>query len=300
MRRSLLIALAGFLLAQGGSVSASAREAPDRAWPLYGAGELSPPEVAETTARLPDNRSEMAFNVSAPRLEMFRPARGKGNGTAIIVAPGGGFVGVDVGQGGATVARALAARGFTAFLLVYRTIRSTGDPAVLPPVHEAEMNLVMNRAATGLPTQLPPFAGEPHAVEDGARAVALVRRNARAWGIAPNRVGVLGFSAGAYLAADLAIGPKSARPDFVGLIYGGLRGPLPADAPPAFIAAAADDPMQPADAPMLFSAWRKAGVAAELHVYERGGHGFTLMKQATSSDQWFADWLAWIAVMRPN
>ena len=103
---------------------------------------------------------------------------------------------------------------------------------------------------------------------------------------------MIGFSAGAFLAASLAIGDKASRPDFVAMLYGGLRTPVPADAPPAFIAGTADDEYLPNDAIQLYSAWRQAGVAAELHVYERGGHGFGLKRQGTTSDHWL-DALTW-------
>ncbi|WP_394652521.1 alpha/beta hydrolase [uncultured Sphingomonas sp.] len=92
----------------------------------------------------------------------------------------------------------------------------------------------------------------------------------------------------------MAIGDAGLRPDFVGLIYGGLRIPVPAGAPPAFIAGAADDEYQPNDPVLLYQALRKAGIAAELHLYERGGHGFDLHRQGTTSDQWFDQLLSWM------
>lgn len=212
----------------------------------------------------------------------------------MIVAPGGGFVALGYTHGGTDVARALAARGVTAFVLKYRTIPSGNGPMRMPDVHMKEMEMVMARAKTGTPVEMPAFAGEPHAIEDGARAMAIVRQRAAEWGIHPGRVGFIGFSAGAYLAADLAIGAKAARPDFVGLIYGGLRTPVPSDAPPAFIAGAADDEYQPHDPILLYSAWQRAGVAAELHLYERGGHGFDLHPKGTSSDHWFEELIWWM------
>ena len=157
-----------------------------------------------------------------------------------------------------------------------------------------EMELIMARAKSGIPTEVPPFAGEPHALEDGARALAIVRQRAREWGIDPGKVGFIGFSAGAYLAADLAIGDKASRPDFVALIYGGLRTPVPADASPAFIAAAADDDYQPNDATLLYAAWQQAGVPAELHIYEHGGHGFDLQPKGTTSDHWLNELIWWM------
>lgn len=289
------IALALGLAATLASASACAQD--DGHIPLYAPGALPAATMPELRETMP-NGETMIFDVSTPMLEVFRPPAGQANGTAVIVAPGGGFVALGYGFGGTEVAQALARHGITAFVLKYRTIRSGAGPMRMPEVHLQEMARVMDRAKTGLPVELPPFAGEPHAVEDGRRAIDIVRGRAAAWGIDPHRVGVLGFSAGAYLAADLAIGPKASRPDFVGLLYGGLRTPVPADAAPAFIAGAADDPYQPDDPVLLYSAWRKAGVAAELHLYEQGGHGFDLHRQGTTSDQWFDAFLRWLEARR--
>ncbi|WP_407290210.1 alpha/beta hydrolase [Xanthomonas campestris] len=90
----------------------------------------------------------------------------------------------------------------------------------IPAVHMQKMELVLSRAKSGEPLEMPPFAGEPKAIQDGERAMAIVRQRAREWGLDPKRVGVIGFSSGAYLAADLAIGPTATRPDFVGLVSG--------------------------------------------------------------------------------
>ncbi len=265
--------------------------------PLYPKGSVPSLGVPEKQDRLPIGET-MIYDVSEPTLELYRPAPGRANGTAVIVAPGGGFVALGYTFGGTDVARALAARGVTAFVLKYRTIRSGDGPMRIPDVHMKEMGVVMSRAKTGTPVEMPRFAGEPHAVEDGARAMAIVRQHASEWGIDPRRVGVIGFSAGAYLTADLAIGDAPSRPDFVGLIYGGLRTPVPTGAPPAFIAGAADDEYQPNDPVLLYTAWRKAGAAAELHLYERGGHGFDLHRHGTTSDLWFDQFLAWMQSRR--
>jgi len=259
--------------------------------PLYPKGAVASLGVPETRATVGETGERMVFNVSDPTLELFRPRQP--NGTAVIVAPGGGFVGLGYEAGGVAVARRLAGLGVTALVLKYRTIKSPDDAMHMPEVHMKEMEAIMARAKSGQPAQVPPFAGEPHAVEDGARAMAIVRAHAKEWGIDPRRIGVLGFSSGAFLAADLAVGDKASRPDFVGLIYGGLRAPVPADASPAFIAAAADDEYVPKDAALLYAAWRQAGVPVELHIYEHGGHGFTLNPKATSSDHWFDEFAWW-------
>lgn len=263
--------------------------------PLYPAGTTQSLGVQELHDTL-DTGETLIYDVSEPTLEMYRPAPGKQNGTAVIVVPGGGFVALSYVRGGTDVARALAERGITAFVLKHRTVRSGDGPMRIPAVHMKEMEQVMSRAQTGSPVEMPPFAGEPNAVEDGARAMTLVRQRAGEWGVTPGRVGMIGFSSGAYLAADLAIGPKVSRPDFVGLIYGGLRTPVPANASPAFIAGAADDDYQANDPMLLYSAWRGAGAPAELHLYERGGHGFDLHPKGMTSDLWFGQFIAWMQV----
>ncbi|WP_295925666.1 alpha/beta hydrolase [uncultured Xanthomonas sp.] len=261
--------------------------------PLYPPGSLPSlgvPEVRDTV----ESGETLIYDVSVPTLELYRPAPGRANGTAMIVAPGGGFVALGYTYGGTDVARALASHGITAFVLKYRTIRSGNGPMRMPAVHLKEMDLVIARANSGTPVEMPPFAGEPHAIEDGARALAIVRQRAGEWGIDPKRIGFIGFSSGAYLAVDLAVGSKASRPDFVALIYGGLRTPVPADAPPAFIAGASDDEYQPHDPILLYSAWRKAGAAAEMHLYEHGGHGFDLRPKGTPSDHWFDEFIWWM------
>lgn len=262
--------------------------------PLYPKGAVAPLAVPETRDRLAETGEVMIFNVSTPTLELFRPVSGRANGTAVIVAPGGGFVGLGYEAGGTAVARRMAQLGVTALVLKYRTIQSPNDAMHMPAIHMQEMEGIIARAKSGLPTQVPRFTGEPHAVEDGARAMAIVREHAAEWAIDPKRIGFIGFSSGAFLAADLAIGDRAARPDFVALLYGGLRTPVPADASPAFIAGAADDAYLPNDPVQLYNAWRQAGAPAELHLYERGGHGFDLTPKGAPSDHWFDELVWWM------
>ncbi len=259
--------------------------------PLYPEGMIAP--LAHPESRDQVEGEMMIFNVSVPTLEIIRPKDKEANGTAVIVAPGGGFVGLGYAQSLA-VAHRLADLGVTAFVLKYRTIESPDDDMHMPEAHIAEMTVLMQRAQTGQPAEIPIFAGEPAAAEDGRRAITLLRDHATDWGIDPARIGVLGFSSGAFLAVDLAIGDAATRPAFVALLYGGLRSPVPADASPAFIAAAADDAFLPDDSLRIYSAWRKAGLPAELHIYETGGHGFGLTPQGRTSDHWFDDLTGWM------
>jgi len=261
---------------------------------LYSKGELPTLGVPETVARINGMADPIVFNVSEPTLEVFRPGKNHANGTAVIVAPGGGFVGIDYQQGGVDIARALAERGYTALVLKYRTIRSPDTGMHMPATHLREMQAITKRAKEASTEPVPPFAGEAHALEDAQRAIFLVKAHARDWGIDPVRIGFLGFSTGAFLAVDLSIGAKETRPAFVGILYGGLRGPIPSDASPAFIAAASDDPLLPMDAVQIYTAWRRAGVDAELHIYGHGGHGFSLAPQGTTSDYWLDEFIWWL------
>lgn len=294
--RSMVFGAAAACLAVAVPLSATEPEAGSNGTiiRLYPAGAVPSLGVHEVREEVPEAGGLLVRNVSDPTLEMFRPADERATGTAVIIAPGGGFVGLSYEAEGTAVARALAKHGITAFVLKYRTIASGDDPLVLPEVHAREMEAIMARAATGHPIEVPEFAGEPNALADARKAMVIVRQRASEWGLDPKRVGFVGFSAGGYLAAGLAIGGPATRPDFVGLIYGGLRTPVPADASPAFIAAASDDPFQPNDAVMTYQAWLKAGAAAELHVYERGGHGFGMKPQATTSDDWFLGFVRWM------
>lgn len=262
--------------------------------PLYEEGAIKKLDVPESTVRLEQTNETLIFNVSEPTLEVFHPVPDKASGTAVIIAPGGGFVALAYEQGGIAIAKRLAKAGITAVLLKYRTIKSSGDPMQIPDVHQAEMDMLLARVETATPADVPVFAGEPLALEDGKRAIEIVREHASNWGIDSDRIGMLGLSAGAFIAIDLAVGQEKFRPDFIGLLYGGLRGPVPADAPPAFIAAAADDELLPTDSVSIFSSWRAAGAPAELHMYEKGGHGFDLRAKGTTSDEWFNQFIKWM------
>ena len=111
--------------------------------------------------------------------------------------------------------------------------------------------------------------------EDGRQAVRLVREKAGEFGYRPDRVGMIGFSAGGMVTSEALFGPKETRPDFVALIYG-IREikEIPDPAPPLFLAVAADDAGFVAQSVDLFTAYRKAKGLAELHVFQSGAHGF--------------------------
>lgn len=244
----------------------------------------------------------MLRNVSEPTLTVFRPA--KPNGTGVIVCPGGGWRILAWEHEGIDVARWLAARGCTAFLLKYRVQATPASPAE----HDAEMAKVNSRIdptrtgknafrALGEIEPLDAFRdARAAAADDGRRAVAIVRQRATEWDVEPGKVGMIGFSAGAFLAVDVAVDPRAAALAFVAAIYGGeTRGQhVPADAPPLFTCVAQDDVLVYRVVESLYADWTDTGHSAELHIYRRGAHGFGMVKQGLPSDRWidqFHDWL---------
>jgi acetyl esterase/lipase len=140
----------------------------------------------------------------------------------------------------------------------------------------------------------------PLAVADGLAAVAYVRQHAQEWNISPDRVGIMGFSAGGGVTTGVAFGYKAdSRPAFVAPIYAGGEDfrnlTVPNDAPPMFIAAATDDNLGLAPVSLaLYRQWTLANKSAELHMYAKGRHGFGMRKQGIPTDYWidrFAEWL---------
>jgi acetyl esterase/lipase len=137
------------------------------------------------------------------------------------------------------------------------------------------------------------------ALADAQQAIRLVRKRAAEWGIAPDRIGIMGFSAGGYYADAVALQHDSeSRPDFVGSIYAVAQDDftVPKDAPPLFLAQANDDgSVDPANSSVrLYLAWRKSGIPVELHIYAGGGHGFGMYKKGTLVDDWTERFRAWL------
>jgi acetyl esterase/lipase len=260
--------------------------------PLYnGTPPGSTPETyAEKQYFSKSWNTDVVSNVTKPTLTVFKPAPDQKNGTAIIVAPGGGFMALSINSEGIDVARYLAAKGVTAFVLKYR-VAHTGDDAT-----EEFAALYQDRA------KFIETVGKviPLSIADGIAAVTYVRQHASEFGVSPDRVGIIGFSAGGTVTMGVAVHytPES-RPAFIAPIYAaGSRfkdATVPADAPPMFIAAATDDNLGLApDSLVLYEKWTAAHKSVELHMYAKGGHGFGMHKNNIPTDHWidrFADWL---------
>jgi len=258
--------------------------------PLYPAA-AAPSTVGEDWGTIGGHR--VVRNVTVPTLTAFLPDPAKATGAAVIVAPGGAFAILAYDHEGTMVAKWLADRGVAAFVLKYRLDPTPHDVAGFTAAMGARMGEVMKRkSANGAPLVFP---AEVLAQADGSAALRLVRARAAEWKIDPKRVGFVGFSAGGMTAANVATAPDPLdRPDFVGVIYGASRRPAPADAPPAFFAVAADDPLLGEATVPMFDSWRAAHRPAELHVYERGDHGFGMMHKGLTSDHWIDEFYGWM------
>ena len=207
-------------------------------------------------------------NVTKPTLTVYRPAKDKDTGTAMLICPGGGYHNLGWDVEGEEIAEWLNSLGMTGIILKYRCPRRPGDVKGEPPLGP---------------------------LKDAQRAIGLVRDKAKEWNINPNRIGMMGFSAGGHLVGAAAtnfekrsyepidaVDEISCRPDFGIPVYSGyfkvndglsptIR--LPANTPPLLIVHAADDPISDAEHSVtLFLALKRAGIHSDLHVYSSGGH----------------------------
>lgn len=234
-------------------------------------------------------KTRIVRNVTYPTITPVLPAAGKATGAAVIIAPGGAFLSLSMDKEGFDIAHRLAAKGITAFILKYR-LKTT------PRVNEEYMAFVEQTMGKLITEGRKEDYLEPNAPVDAQAAFQLVQQNAKKWQLDKNKIGFIGFSAGATTVLLASIGENSPRPAFCGYIYGPMTHKVvPANAPPLFAAFALDDKLVGQTGFNLISAWQQAGALAELHAYEKGNHGFGAGAAGTTSvhmlDQ-FIDWLS--------
>lgn len=239
----------------------------------------------------------MARNITTATLTPFLPEPGKANGTAVIVAPGGGFSWLSLGNEGWEVAEALAKQGIAAFVLKYR----------LNPTPESleDFSAWMNRPRTvAAPssdssksvTPPPPPRNLSNQLEDAEAAYAMILDRAKEWGVDTSRIGMIGFSAGAGLTMHSTLHSKTMKLAFIGPIYGGMGAvQVPENAPPMFNVIATDDFLFLGQTGIIES-WYKAGKPVEFHLYQNGGHGFGLGNPNRTSNRWFDAFIYWLEV----
>jgi acetyl esterase/lipase len=232
-------------------------------------------------------------HINNPSLTVYLPAKEKANGAAVIVCPGGGHSLLVINSEGTDPAKFLADLGVTVFVLKYRLAREEGSPYNLEKVIK----------------------------EDGYRAMRLVRSRATEFHIDPKRIGMMGFSAGGEVVNSVAYGAgtgnpqakdaverANGKPDFEILIYPGplyIPEVIPADAPPAFLLAANNDPCCAVPVVQLLERYRAAKVPVEAHIYAQGSHGFNMGNRSklTSIQSWkqrLADWLEDTNLLHPG
>jgi acetyl esterase/lipase len=243
--------------------------------------------------------SKFARNVTVATITPFLPDPAKASGAAVVVAPGGGFRTLSMENEGWNVARALADRGVAAFVLKYRLNQTPADM----PGFERSMKEMFSSTARPRPRPVSPpdpqqmLAGLAPQLEDARATFAVIRRRAAEWKIDPDRIGMVGFSAGAMLTLATELAGQDAKPAFIGIIYGPLAPvTVPADAPPLFVALAADDPFFANGGFGLIDSWRAAKKPAEFHLYEQGGHGFGMYPKETTSTGWFNAFVSWLTM----
>lgn len=228
-------------------------------------------------------------NVSEPTIQVFKPPKGKDTGAAVVVCPGGGYYILAMNLEGSEVCKWLNSIGVTGVLLKYRVPIRKGRPRYAAPLQDAQ------------------------------RAIGLVRLHAKDWNIDPDRIGILGFSAGGHLSATASnsfesrkypavdeADRESCRPDFTVLVYPAyLTAPegsmtvapeikVTASTPPTFIAMAEDDPVHVENGFAYALALKNAKVSVELHVYPKGGHGYGLRPSENAVTTWpvrVAEWM---------
>lgn len=222
-------------------------------------------------------------NIHNPSIVPYLPEKGKGTGTAVLIAPGGGHRMLCMGHEGYSLGEWFASQGIVAFVLKYRLAREEGSTYTI----------------------------DDHAMADTRRALQMIRAKAKEWEIRTDRIGVLGFSAGGELAALAAMQPVdgaassadpiervSSRPDFQALIYPGSskRFTVEKEMPPVFIALGYKDRDDIAiGMAEVYLKYKKLGVPAELHIYSNAGHGFGYRPEAKGAyGAWpvrFVEWL---------
>ncbi len=244
--------------------------------------------------------TRMVTNVSRPTITVYRPAKDKDTGTAMVICPGGGYWNLYWQLEGEEVAAWLNSMGVTGVVLKYRVPRRPDEPK-------------------GEPARRP--------LQDAQRAVSLVRSKAKEWGVAPDRIGMVGFSAGGHLAIATAtsfdkrsyqpvddIDEVSCRPDFAVAVYSGYlkdkdRDELapglhvPKGTPPVFLAhGGADLISDPENSVVMYLALKQAGVPAELHVYAGAAHDFGVRPSDRPCSTWTrscADWMRDQGFLKP-
>ena len=265
-------------------------------WPGETVGDYGSlgPERVRAPAESPTPDAKWITSVTKPTLSVFRPPAAKNTGLAMVICPGGGYWNLAWDLEGEEVAAWLNSHGATGIVLKYRVPRRPGQPEPIPA---------------------------PGPLLDAQRAMRIVRSRASDWGIDPDRIGIVGFSAGGHLAVMTAtyfdqssyaavdeIDATSCRPNFAVAVYPGYLLPedvdtdvlapyirIPPETPPMFFVHATDDPESgPEHSVAMHLALKNKQVPSELHIYPKGGHGFGVRRNELPCTRWTDRCIAWL------
>jgi len=244
------------------------------------------------------------YNVVTPTLTVYLPEKSRATGTGVIIAPGGAFRFLAIDSEGHDVARWLQEKGIAGFVLKYRVLQMQPGTMPMGPGRET----TAPESGTAAPEGQGRGSGDDvsalnldetgkYGMADGIQAVKVVRQRATEWGISMDRVGIMGFSAGAMVtAAALLQEDIASRPNFAAPIYGGPLGEMPSipdKLPPIFLAWAQDDSLG-SRVLKFYEALTAAGHKPEVHIYSSGGHGFGTGKKGTTTEHWLDAFYYWL------
>ena len=295
VKKSLLMTLVITLLA-GCATSATPPKPAQPARPAQGTRIMLSPDAAGAVSSERETQAPwgeaIVRNVTAASLEVHWPDPAIATGAAMIVAPGGGFRFLSIDSEGEKVAQWLNSQGIAAFVLRYRVMETPASDedfnaklgALMAPLFGPSIVQEMQRLA-------------PPAIADGVQAMKLLKSKAQAWSLKPERIGMIGFSAGAVVTLGVCQQADAAdRPAYAAALYTGpwAIDKLVEDAPPLFIAAAKDDVLTAFSTPPVVKAWKQGGRPVEYKLYDSGGHGFGMKQQNKASDRWTDDFRAWL------
>lgn len=233
---------------------------------------------------------QVVTNVYKPTMTVYEPSADKKNGTAVIIAPGGGLYALSINSEGVDVANWLVSKGVTAFVLKYRLVPTAEDGV-------AELN----ELGRNNPKELFNMVSKviPFSIQDGLNAVAHVRQNAEKYGIQSDKIGFMGFSAGGAVTMGVAYNYDAKnKPNFLVPVYPWTTAfPVqtpPTDGPPMLIICASDDGLGLAAGSIeLYNSWYQKKLSVALHMYSKGDHGFGMVTKGLPSDDWIERFYEW-------
>ena len=270
-------------------------DAPKFAGEIYLYGQPSKEDIEfEQWYEIP-GRGQFVRNVKVPTLIPYLPSPENSNGAAIIIAPGGAFLHHTFGSGGYEAAEWFKSQGFAAFILKYRV--------EITPREESEYQAYVAKMmegyrAGGRSGNYAP-ATPDYAYEEINAAVKLIRERANEFHIKPDKIGIVGFSAGALMAVyNAECAPSESKADFIASIYGQLvLREMSGKLPPMFAAMSSDDELSGQSGFEVIQAWQKRGIV-ELHLYGQGGHNFGMGHKPFTNYLWPEEFLAWLRMLK--